>query len=139
MSDQGGEQRFFELAEVGKWLPEHAETILKDVRMVDDPSASCRLIRIYRPLPLHFHRSSNENVYVLNGKARFRLGDQEREIAAGMFVHFPKLAVHGIPEILEHPLIVLTIDTPCRPSNDVIFLNPSEADTHSFNGDSRPG
>ncbi len=92
--------------------------------MVDRDTASCRLVRIYKQLPLHFHRSSDENVYVLQGRAIFQLEKETREISEGMFVQFPKGARHAVLTILEEPLLTLTIDTPRRPEDDITFIDP---------------
>jgi mannose-6-phosphate isomerase-like protein (cupin superfamily) len=130
----GSTGHFFKLSEVGISLPETAQSILRDARMVDEDDASCRLIRVYRPLPLHFHRCSTENVLILHGRAIFQLEAEVREISEGMFVHFPKNAVHGILEIRDHPLLILTIDAPCRPDDDVTFINPADQENQNING-----
>jgi hypothetical protein len=43
-------------------------------------------------------------------------------------------AVHGILVLKREPLVVLTIDTPRRPDEDVTFLDPNVGDARSFNG-----
>ncbi len=79
--------------------------MLKDIRMVNEVNASCRLVRMYRKLPLHLHATSDENVFVFSGKAVFQLGDEKRIIGQGAFVQFPKGTPHAVLEILEEPLV----------------------------------
>ena len=102
--------------------------------MVDQDPPSCRIVRRYKPLPLHSHDTSDENVYVLSGEALFQLEDRQQEIRPGMFIQFPRGAVHGILALKREPLVVLTIDTPRRPDEDVTFLDPNVGDARSFNG-----
>ena len=120
----GSNQHFFDLQQIANELPAIADDMLKDIRMVEGQAASCRLVRMYRQLPLHFHRTSDENVYVFSGRALFQLGEDRREISAGMFIQFPKGMHHAVLEILEEPLLTLTVDTPCRPEDDVTFIDP---------------
>jgi hypothetical protein len=40
--------------------------------------------------------------------------------------------VHAIPDILESPMIFLSIDTPRRDPKDVIFVNPEDGTPESF-------
>jgi mannose-6-phosphate isomerase-like protein (cupin superfamily) len=47
------------------------------------------------PLPAHFHRHSEENVYVVSGSGRMRVGDEWHELRAGSLVHVPKGVVHA--------------------------------------------
>ena len=108
MEDQ---EHFFELKQVLAELPENSSEMLLDERMVDKEAASCRIVRMYRKLPLHFHRCSDENVYVFRGRAIFQLGAEKKEISEGMFIHFPKGTQHAVLEILEEPLVTLTVDT----------------------------
>ena len=124
---ESNSQHFFDLQQVAKELPSGADDMLKDIRMVEGATASCRLVRMYRQLPLHFHKTSDENVYVFSGKGLFQLGEELREISAGMFIQFPKGMPHAVLEIYEEPLLTLTVDTPCRPEDDVTFINPGVA------------
>lgn len=39
---------------------------------------------------------------------------------------FKKGTVHGMPEILEHPLFMVPVDTPRRDARDIIFVDPSD-------------
>jgi len=45
---------------------------------------------------------------------------------------FERGTVHALPDILEGPLIFLSIDTPRRDSKDVIFVNPGDGTPEGF-------
>jgi hypothetical protein len=40
--------------------------------------------------------------------------------------------VHGFPEILEHPLIVFSVDTPRRDPSDVHFVDAASGTAAEF-------
>lgn len=123
----------FDIALLAASLPETSETMLRDLRLVERDAASCRIFRTYRPVPPHFHVSCDEYLYVLQGRALFQIGDAEpREIGPGVLIHFPKRTVHGMPALLEEPFVVLAIDTPRRPPEDVTFVDPRDGDAASF-------
>jgi uncharacterized cupin superfamily protein len=42
-----------------------------------------------KTFPLHFHLANDEAVYILDGEAVLRLGDQEHRLRAGDYVAFP--------------------------------------------------
>jgi hypothetical protein len=49
-----------------------------------------------------------------------------------MLLFFEHGTVHAIPDILEGPLIFLSIDAPRREPKDVIFVNPEDSTPESF-------
>ncbi|GAA3748912.1 cupin domain-containing protein [Terriglobus aquaticus] len=127
------DETIFDIAELAATLPATSETMLRDLRLVDREAASCRIFRTYRPVPLHFHVSCDEYLYVLQGRAMFQIGDAEpREVGPGMLIYFPKRTVHGMPALLEEPFVVLAIDTPRRPIDDVTFVDPADGDAKTF-------
>lgn len=125
-------QHFFDIAALAATLPETAETMLRDIRLTDETAASCRIFRVYRPAPLHFHTACDEYLYVLQGRGVITVEGESREIGPGELVHFRQRAVHGTPQILEHPFVFLAIDTPRRPPDDVHFVNPEDGSAENF-------
>jgi len=123
---------FFDITALAATLPAEAETMLRDIRLTDETAASCRIFRIYRPAPLHFHTSCDEYLYCLQGRGRIQIEDTVREVGPGELVHFKVRTVHGTPEILEHPFVFLAIDTPRRPPEDVHFVNPADGTPQTF-------
>lgn len=123
----------FNIAELAATLPDASETMLRDLRLVDREAASCRIFRTYRPVPLHFHMSCDEYLYVLQGRAMFQIGYAEPcEVGPGTLIHFAKSTVHGMQTLIEEPFVVLAIDTPRRPPEDVTFVDRASGDARSF-------
>jgi mannose-6-phosphate isomerase-like protein (cupin superfamily) len=127
------DRKFFFIPTLAATLPEAAQTMLTDIRLTDEEAASCRVFRVYRAVPPHFHTSCDEYLYVLSGAAQIAIADDApHEIRPGELVFFKKNTVHALPQILEHPFTVLAIDTPRRPPEDVHFVNPADGTPQTF-------
>lgn len=127
------DRKIFSIAELAGTLPAAAETMLTDIRLTDEQAASCRIFRVYRPVPAHYHTSCDEYLYVLSGGAEIAIADDTpKEVRPGQLVFFKKNTVHALPKILEDPFTVLAIDTPRRPPEDVHFVNPADGTPQSF-------
>ena len=124
----------FDIGEIAASLPESSETLLVDRYLTDRPSASARVFRVYRPTPPHYHSQSDEYLYVFSGRGTFWMGDAstKAEFGPGQLLHFERGVVHAIPEILEEPLVFLSIDSPRRDPKDIIFVNPEDGTPESF-------
>lgn len=126
-------EHWFDILQLAERLPATSDTMLRDLRLVDREAASCRIFRTYRPVPPHFHVSCDEYLYVLQGRAMFQIGSEApQEVGPGMLIHFPKRTVHGMPRLIEEPLVMLAIDTPRRPPEDVTFVDPDDGSAASF-------
>ncbi|WP_328603985.1 cupin domain-containing protein [Amycolatopsis sp. NBC_00345] len=137
MESDNTESVFDVFAELAR-LPETAETMLVDKYFVDKPSASARIFRIYRELPLHYHTECDEHLYVVSGRGTFHLDGEEYEARPGLFLSFAKTKVHGFPSITEHPLVVLSVDVPRRRPDDIVFVDPRQGDAASFMARNQP-
>jgi mannose-6-phosphate isomerase-like protein (cupin superfamily) len=124
----------FNIAEIAASLPETSATLLVDRYLTDRPSASARVFRVYRPTPPHYHAQCDEYLYVFSGRGTFWMGDASRTAAfgPGELLHFERGVVHALPDILEEPLVFLSIDTPRRDPKDVIFVDPADGTPESF-------
>lgn len=126
----------FNIAALAATLPDTATTLLTDLRLTDEPAASCRIFRVYRPVPAHFHRSCDEYLYVLSGSAEILLEGDANDapciLHPGDLVFFRKDTPHSIPNILEHPFTVLAIDTPRRPPTDIHFVHSADGNPETF-------
>jgi mannose-6-phosphate isomerase-like protein (cupin superfamily) len=128
-----GENRRFDLHELARQLPESAETMLIDIRLTDEAAGSSRIFRIYKPVPAHFHRTCDEYLIVLSGRARFQIGAEASvELSAGQMQFFRRNIVHGFPEILEEPLVILSVDTPRRDPSDITFVDACSGSAATF-------
>ena len=76
----------FKLHEIAQSFPESADSMLLDVYLTDEPAASTRVFRVYRSTPPHFHRGSDEHLYVLSGTGTFWMEDSANtlEFAPGI-------------------------------------------------------
>ncbi len=123
----------FDLHALAASLPETADTMLLDLRLTDETAASARLFRIYTTVPAHYHEGCDEYLVVLSGRARFAVGTAEPvEIVPGQMQFFRKGVVHGFPEILEHPFVIFSVDTPRRDPSDVHFVDPASGNAETF-------
>jgi mannose-6-phosphate isomerase-like protein (cupin superfamily) len=124
----------FNIADIAASLPETATTLLVDRYLTDRPSASARVFRVYRPTPPHYHAQCDEYLYVFSGRGTFWMGDASRKAAfgPGELLHFERGIIHALPDILEEPLVFLSIDTPRRDPKDVIFVDPADGTPESF-------
>lgn len=123
----------FDLDAIVKTFPETSSTLLVDQRLTDEDEASARVFRVYQPTPAHYHATCDEYLIVLSGRATFFMGDREPfEVGPGEMLFFKKFTVHGMPEILEHPLFMVSVDTPRRDPSDIIFVNPEDGTPEGF-------
>ncbi len=123
----------FDLETLAGQFPPSAETMLLDMRLTDEASASSRLFRIYKPAPAHFHRTCDEYLLVIKGRGKFAVdGSEPVELGPGQLLFFRRNTVHSIPEIVEAPLIVFSVDTPRRDPSDVTFVDPIHGTAKDF-------
>jgi len=124
----------FDTTAIARAFPNEAASLLLDHYMTDEPEASSRIFRVYRPTPPHFHKLSNEHLYVISGRGTFWMEGPEHvsEFGPGTFLVFKKETVHAMPEIFEGPVVFLAIDTPRREPTDIHFVNPEDGTPQSF-------
>jgi mannose-6-phosphate isomerase-like protein (cupin superfamily) len=124
----------FDVAAIAAALPETAQTLLVDTYLTDREAASARVFRVYRPTPPHYHEGCDEYLYVLSGRGTFWMEDPsaKAEFGPGQLLFFERRTVHAIPEILEEPLVFLSIDTPRREPTDIVFVNPEDGTPATF-------
>ena len=115
----------FNLAELAAKFPPTADTMLIDMRLTDEAAASSRLFRIYRSVPAHSHKTCDEYLQVVTGRARFVVADNDPvELGPGQLLFFRRNTVHAIPTIPQGPLVFFSVDTPRRDPSDVKFVDP---------------
>jgi mannose-6-phosphate isomerase-like protein (cupin superfamily) len=122
----------FDLDAIMKRFPASADTMLIDTRLTDEPEASCRVFRIYRTVPAHYHSTCDEYLLVLAGRGTIFIGESEPfKVSRGQLVFFKKKMVHGLT-ILEEPFVFLSVDTPRRDPKDITFVNPADGTADTF-------
>jgi mannose-6-phosphate isomerase-like protein (cupin superfamily) len=113
-------------------FPASAETMLVDTRLTDEPEASCRVFRIYRNVPPHYHSTCDEYLFAISGRGTIVLGNSEPfEVSSGKLVFFKKGTVHGLT-LIEEPFVFLSVDTPRRDPKDITFVNPQDGTAETF-------
>lgn len=124
----------FDIAAIAASFPDSADSLLLDHYLTDRESASARVFRVYRGTPPHHHNHSDEFLYVYSGRGTFWIGDPSTtaEFRPGHLLHFDRGVVHALPEILEGPVVFLSLDTPRRDPDDIIFENPADGTPASF-------
>jgi mannose-6-phosphate isomerase-like protein (cupin superfamily) len=124
----------FDIAQVAATFPSSAETLLVDQYLTNRPEASARVFRVYRPTPPHYHATCDEYLYVFSGRGTFWLGDPstKAEFRPGQLLFFQKGTIHALPDMLEEPIVFLSVDTPRRDPKDIIFVNPEDGTPETF-------
>jgi mannose-6-phosphate isomerase-like protein (cupin superfamily) len=123
----------FDIQDLIARFPDHADTMLLDIYMTDEPEASARLFRPYRPVPAHYHVNCDEYLTVVAGRGLFFMEDMKPfEVGPGQLLFFKRKTVHGIPAILQEPFVVLAVDTPRRDPRDIIFVDQADGTPETF-------
>jgi quercetin dioxygenase-like cupin family protein len=58
-------------------------------------------------VPLHRHEKDEEGMYVLEGRYRFQLGEQQLELGPGDFIHVPRPTRHAFEALEPGRLLVI--------------------------------
>ena len=134
MDDRPQETGRFDIAAIAASFPATAATLLLDRYLTDTPHASARVFRVYKPTPPHYHAGSDEYLYVFSGRGTFWMEDEasKAEFAPGQLLYFRRGIVHALPDMIETPIVFLSIDTPRRDPKDIIFVNPADGSPESF-------
>jgi mannose-6-phosphate isomerase-like protein (cupin superfamily) len=123
----------FDLLALAGKFPSTADTMLLDMRLTDEPAASSRLFRVYKPVPAHFHQTCDEYLQVIAGRGLFVVdGDDPVELGPGQLLFFRRNTIHSIPAIVAGPLVFLSVDTPRRDPADVTFVDPAAGTASTF-------
>ncbi|MBB3594993.1 mannose-6-phosphate isomerase-like protein (cupin superfamily) [Rhizobium sp. BK529] len=135
MSDQStATSARFDILAIMNEFPQTAETLLVDTYLRDTPAASSRVFRVYKGTPPHYHRGSDEYLYVLSGRGTFWMEDPATaaEFEPGQLLFFERGTVHALPTILEEPVVFLSVDTPRRDPTDIVFVNSADGSPETF-------
>jgi mannose-6-phosphate isomerase-like protein (cupin superfamily) len=124
----------FDIKSIADALPPSAKTLLVDTYLTNREQASARVFRVYRPTPPHYHATCDEYLYVFSGRGTFWMKDPstKSEFAPGQLLFFERGTVHAMPELLEEPVVFLSIDTPRREPTDIIFVDPRDGTPETF-------
>lgn len=65
-----------------------------------------------KKIKLHTHELEDHIVYVVRGKAKARLGDEQREVGPGDLIAIPKRVPHSFEQKGAEPFVILVNATP---------------------------
>src|SRR3984957_6486482 len=124
----------YDIAKIAATMPEPGATVIVDHYMTNRESGSARVFRVYKPGPPHYHATCDEYLYVFSGRGTFWMGDPSTkpEFRPGQLLFFQKGTIHARPDLLEEPIVFLSVDTPRRDPKDIIFVNPEDGTPESF-------
>jgi mannose-6-phosphate isomerase-like protein (cupin superfamily) len=124
----------FDVKQIGDSFPPKADTLLLDKYLRNEEAASARVFRVYRPTPPHYHSTCDEYLYVLSGRGAFWMEAPGNNgvFEPGQLLFFKKGVVHAFPKIFEEPIVFLSVDTPRRDPQDIIFVNPGDGTPNTF-------
>ena len=73
-------------------LPEKSDRILIDRKLVSLDNSGARIVRFYNPAPLHYHAQSDTYLFILSGKVRFQIAQEEEtsDIEKGTLIFWKK-------------------------------------------------
>ena len=101
----------------GRPIPGREEVVLKAVGAESGGAAAFLEASSAQGARLdpHVHRRSDELIYVLEGRVRYRVGGQTVEAPAGAFVFVPRGTVHAAETVGAGPARVLAAYVPAGP------------------------
>lgn len=128
---------FNNVKEIAGKFPGSTDSLFVDCYLTDLPDCSSRVFKLYDNLPAHYHKSCDEILYLLQGKAKFHIFDDDgvtevesQIMEPGLMVTFFRNTAHQV-EIIESP-VFLSCDTPRRQPDDVHFIHKEETEGVKF-------
>ena len=81
-------------------------------RLVDSPDMSGILVQVRSSMPPHFHKLTQEVVYMLRGEGILQLGTERIPITTGAVVRIPAGIVHTFTNQSPAPAVFFVVTTP---------------------------
>lgn len=116
------QQTYAQQFETGKYTPADAYDNVHVEKIYSDSAATSFIIHIKKEVVLHKHAEHTEQVYILEGTGKMRLGDEWILIKPGDYIVIPKNTPHAVIVTSETPLKVLSIQTPMFDGTDRILI-----------------
>ena len=92
-------------------------------KISEDSLSTTFVIWIKKEVPLHYHASHDEQIYILEGEGLMQLGQEQLQLKPGDYVAIPKKTPHGVRVSSATPLKVLSIQSPRFDGTDRVLLN----------------
>lgn len=90
--------------------------------LYSDSTASSFLICIDAEVQAHVHRVHTEHVFVIDGEALMRLGEEQRSVKAGDTIIIPPGTVHSARVTSKVPLRVISVQAPYFDGSDRVMI-----------------
>jgi len=81
-------------------------------KLVDSPDMSGLLVQVRGSLPPHFHKLTQEVIYMLRGEGMFQLGAERIPIKTGAVMRIPAGTVHTFTNTGETLAVFFVVTTP---------------------------
>ena len=81
-------------------------------KLVESPDMSGILVQVRGSMPPHFHKLTQEVVYMLGGEGMLQLGTDRIPIKAGAVVRIPAGTVHTFTNTGQAPAVFFVVTTP---------------------------
>jgi mannose-6-phosphate isomerase-like protein (cupin superfamily) len=91
-------------------------------KLVDSPDMSGLLVQVRGSLPPHFHKLTQEVVYMLRGEGMLQLGTDRIPIKAGAVVRIPAGTVHTFTNTGETPAVFFVVTAPRWDEQDRVMV-----------------
>lgn len=91
-------------------------------KVADDVNQTSFIIWVKKEVALHMHAGHTENVYILEGKGEFTLGDEKFIVQKGDYFNIPQNTPHGLKVLSSTPIKVLSIQSPKFDGTDRILI-----------------
>ncbi|WP_448548379.1 cupin domain-containing protein [Thalassotalea fusca] len=95
---------------------------IRVVPLNSNKDASDYVIFIKEKVKAHYHAEHTELVYILEGTAKMRLGEEVLMVTAGDYIRIPPKTIHDVSVTSKTPLKVLSIQTPEFKGQDRHFV-----------------
>ena len=92
-------------------------------KIFSDSLSTSVVIWIKNSVRLHKHANHTEHVYVLDGSADMKLGDENLSIVGGDLIIIPKNTAHSLKVTSPGPLKVISFQSPEFTGKDRVFLD----------------
>jgi mannose-6-phosphate isomerase-like protein (cupin superfamily) len=92
------------------------------VQLFSDSLSTVFCIWIKKEVKLHQHNHHTEQVFVIEGSAEMKLGNQDIKLEPGMLINIPIKTPHKVKVNSIEPLKIISIQSPIFDGSDRIIL-----------------
>lgn len=85
---------------------------LRITPLIEDQESSALLVQVRTALPPHFHRHTQEILYLLQGEGIFRLDSERIPVRTGSVVRVPPGQVHTFAPLGQTPAVFFVVTMP---------------------------